>query len=47
MSFFEQLKTAAAAEWRAYPEHPFTEGLADGSLPEAAFRHSLVQDYMS
>jgi thiaminase/transcriptional activator TenA len=46
MSFFEQLKTAAATEWRAYTEHPFTEGLADGSLPEAAFRHYLVQDYL-
>ena len=36
MSFFERLKTAASAEWRAYTEHPFTEGLADGSLTEAA-----------
>jgi len=25
--------------WRAYTEHPFTNGLADGSLAEAAFRH--------
>ena len=46
MSFFEQLKTAASTEWRAYTEHPFTEGLADGSLTEAAFRHYLVQDYL-
>jgi thiaminase/transcriptional activator TenA len=46
MSFFERLKTAASAEWRAYTEHPFTEGMADGSLPEAAFRHYLVQDYL-
>ena len=46
MSFFERLKTAASAEWRAYTEHPFTDGLADGSLPEAAFRHYLVQDYL-
>ena len=46
MVFFERLKTAAPAEWRAYTEHPFTEGLADGSLPEAAFRHYLVQDYL-
>ena len=46
MSFFEQLKTAASAEWRAYTEHPFTEGLADSSLAEAAFRHYLVQDYL-
>jgi thiaminase/transcriptional activator TenA len=46
MSFFERLKTAAAAEWRAYAEHPFTDALADGSLTEAAFRHYLVQDYL-
>src|SRR5258705_3961115 len=46
MSFFERLKAAASAEWRAYTEHPFTEGLADGSLAEAAFRHYLVQDYL-
>src|SRR5882757_1434878 len=46
MSFFERLKTAASAEWRVYTEHPFTKGLADGSLAEAAFRHYLVQDYL-
>ena len=46
MSFFERLKTGASSEWRAYTEHPFTTGLADGSLPEAAFRHYLVQDYL-
>jgi len=46
MSLFERLKIAAAAEWRAYTEHPFTNAMADGSLPEAAFRHYLVQDYL-
>jgi thiaminase len=46
MNFFERLKTAASTEWRAYTEHPFTNGLADGSLAEAAFRHYLVQDYL-
>ena len=46
MSFFERLKSEASAEWRAYIEHPFTAGLADGTLPEAAFRHYLVQDYL-
>jgi thiaminase len=46
MSFFERLKTKASAEWRAYTEHPFTNGLADGSLAEAAFCHYLVQDYL-
>jgi thiaminase/transcriptional activator TenA len=46
MSFFERLKMAAATEWRAYTEHPFTNAMADGALPEAAFRHYLVQDYL-
>jgi thiaminase/transcriptional activator TenA len=46
MSFFERLKTAAHVEWRAYTEHPFVAGLADGTLPAAAFRHYLVQDYL-
>ena len=46
MSFFERLKTEAPTEWRAYTEHPFVAGLADGTLPEASFRHYLVQDYL-
>src|SRR5262245_50419401 len=46
MGFFERLKAAASAEWRAYTEHPFTNGMADGLLVEAAFRHYLVQDYL-
>jgi thiaminase/transcriptional activator TenA len=41
MSFFERLKAAASAEWRVYTEHPFTNGMADGLLAEAAFRHCL------
>jgi thiaminase/transcriptional activator TenA len=45
-SFFERLKGAAAAEWRAYGEHQFTGAMADASLPQAAFRHYLVQDYL-
>jgi len=46
MSFFTQLKAAASDEWHAYTEHPFTNAMADGSLPEAGFRHYLVQDYL-
>jgi thiaminase/transcriptional activator TenA len=46
MSFFERLRTEACDEWHAFTEHPFTEGMADGSLPEAAFRYYLVQDYL-
>ena len=46
MSFFDRLKARAFGEWRAYTEHPFTNGMADGSLAETAFRHFLVQDYL-
>ncbi len=46
MSFFEQLKTASHVEWHAYTQHPFTNAMADGTLPEAGFRHYLVQDYL-
>src|SRR5256885_13671256 len=46
MSFFERLKAAASAEWRAYTGHRFTDAMADGTLTEAAFRHYLVQDYL-
>ncbi len=46
MSFFQRLKTGASAEWRAYTEHPFTAGMADGTLPPTAFRRYLVQDYL-
>jgi thiaminase (transcriptional activator TenA) len=46
MDLFERLKAGAATEWRAYVGHPFVRGMADGSLPEASFRHYLVQDYL-
>lgn len=46
MPFFARLKSSASAEWHAYTHHPFTNALADGSLPETAFRHYLVQDYL-
>jgi thiaminase/transcriptional activator TenA len=45
-SFFSRLKDAAHAEWHLYTEHPFTNAMADGSLPEPAFKHYLVQDYL-
>ncbi len=46
MSFFNALKTGASIEWRRYVEHPFTNALADGTLPQAAFRFYLAQDYL-
>ena len=41
----DDLRAACADEWRAFTHHPFVAGLADGTLPEAAFRVYLVQDY--
>ena len=43
---FRRLKDANGADWRDYTEHAFVRQLADGSLPEAAFRRYLVQDYL-
>lgn len=43
---FGRLRRACHDDWQAYVAHPFVAGLADGSLPEAAFRHYLVQDYL-
>ena len=45
-SLFARLRSAAAAEWQAYTGHEFVRRLADGSLPEACFRHYLIQDYL-
>jgi thiaminase (transcriptional activator TenA) len=45
-TLFNRLKFAAATEWQAYTGHPFVAGVANGSLPEAAFRRYLGQDYL-
>ncbi len=46
MDLFERLRTGAEADWNRYARHPFTDAMADGSLPEPAFRSYLVQDYL-
>lgn len=43
---FDTLKAGCAGDWRAYVDHSFVRGMADGTLPEPAFRHYLVQDYL-
>ena len=43
---FANLKDAAQDQWQAYVGHDFVRQLGQGSLPEACFRHYLVQDYI-
>ena len=45
-TLFERLKAACAEDWQAYIQHDFVKQLGDGSLPDASFRHYLVQDYL-
>lgn len=45
-SLFERLKTDCYDDWEAYTIHPFVRGMGDGSLPQAAFKDYLVQDYL-
>ncbi len=46
LDLFFHLRHACADEWRAYTDHAFVRGVADGTLPEACFRHYLGQDYL-
>lgn len=45
-SFLAALKLACGRHWPDYIRHPFVTALGQGTLPEAAFRHYLVQDYL-
>ncbi|MHA7772710.1 thiaminase II [Roseibium sp. M-1] len=46
MTLFDRLKADAAPQWADYTRHAFVEQLGEGTLPEACFRHYLVQDYL-
>jgi thiaminase/transcriptional activator TenA len=43
---FDQLKANCAQDWKSYIEHDFVRQLGAGTLPEAAFRQYLIQDYL-
>jgi thiaminase/transcriptional activator TenA len=45
LELFPRLR-AASPSWESYVGHPFVTGIRDGSLPEAAFKHYLGQDYL-
>lgn len=43
---FARLVAANHADCARYTDHDFVRGLGDGTLPEAAFRRYLVQDWL-
>ncbi len=43
---FGRLRRDAGAVWAGYVGHDFVRALGRGALPERAFRHFLVQDYL-
>jgi thiaminase/transcriptional activator TenA len=43
---FGRLRRDAGAAWDDYVGHDFVRALGRGTLPEAAFRHFLIQDYL-
>ena len=44
--FTDWLREQAGPDWARATGHPFTTALADDSLPDAAYRRYLVQDYV-
>jgi thiaminase (transcriptional activator TenA) len=44
VAFSDELWNAGAGVYAEVRAHPFLTGLADGTLPHAAFRHFVVQD---
>jgi len=46
VDIFDRLRSECAADWSSYVDHAFVRQLGDATLPEAAFRTYLVQDYL-
>jgi thiaminase/transcriptional activator TenA len=46
MDIFDRLKAAAVTDWQSYVDHDFVRQMGAGTLPQAAFRTYLVQDYL-
>jgi thiaminase/transcriptional activator TenA len=43
---FGRLRRDAGVAWDGYVSHEFVRALGAGTLPERAFRHFLIQDYL-
>ena len=46
MTVTERLFAATEEIWEAYYNHPFVQGIKDGTLPREKFRYYLIQDYL-
>ena len=46
MTLTEELYESAKDIWAGYHEHPFVNGIGDGSLPIEKFRFYMLQDYL-
>jgi thiaminase (transcriptional activator TenA) len=46
VTLFARLKKDNEAIWNAYTQHEFVQRMANGTLPEEAFRRYLTQDYL-
>jgi len=46
MTTTERLLNASQEIWEAYHEHPFVQGIADGSLDKEKFKYYMIQDYL-
>ncbi|MBS4208715.1 thiaminase II [Bacillus sp. FJAT-50079] len=44
MSFCEEVRKECNDIWEASFQHPFIQSLAEGTLPEAVFKHYVLQD---
>ena len=44
--FYGRLRQQAGTQWHAYVRHDFVQQLGQGTLPPAAFRNYLTQDYL-
>jgi len=46
MNLFDQLKADCLNDWESYTKHEFVRQMGEGTLPSAAFKKYLVQDYL-
>lgn len=46
MEFTDRIFKRVEPIWKSYMDHPFIQGLGDGSLDEEKFKHWLKQDYV-